>query len=101
MMLMKYGPVYLDQGTYQATLGYRKRRYFVFLGTSLFRNRNKQFWAYHCHMMKVLGYPFSALMQLKVSLLAIVDKLLYPVKPILRTVRAFRKDKLSQAVAER
>lgn len=57
--LLKFGPAVLSQEELSARLKYYWTRYYDYLAASVFRLREKEFWAFHREKMKSIGYPLS------------------------------------------
>lgn len=59
MILQHYGPVYLEEDELEEMIKWRMKRYYRFLGGSLFRKKEKEFWQYHFSQRKKIGDPIS------------------------------------------
>jgi hypothetical protein len=95
MMLRRYGPIYLDRTMFETCLRYAEKNYFVFLGKNIYRWRDERFWEYHRSMLKKLGYSCNTQMLFKSFLLATLDRLLSPVKAMVKALRSVRNETIS------
>ena len=59
MLLLEYGPVYLDKDEFRQVLSQRMGRYYRFLAASIFERRNEEFWRFHRDGLKSLGLKVS------------------------------------------
>lgn len=59
MILKQHGPVYLNRQEYNTRLRQRLKNYYRFLGGSLFKKKEKEFWRYHLGHLKQIGHPIS------------------------------------------
>jgi glycosyltransferase involved in cell wall biosynthesis len=46
-LLVEYGPIYLSATNYKQCLSKRMEAYYKFLGSSIFKNKDKNFWNFH------------------------------------------------------
>jgi len=60
-LLVKHGPNFLSKEEFQQETRTRYRKYYQFLGKSIFKNQHEDFWIYHKDAMRELGHPMSAL----------------------------------------
>jgi len=60
-LLLKYGPVYLNENEFQKEIGVQLNRYYQFLAKSIFKNQSEDFWTFHKDAMRKLDYPLSPL----------------------------------------
>ena len=79
-MLGRYGPGCMNGTEYQSLLRQRLREYYQFLGRSIFRLRDRDFWEYHAGMLAGLGYPFSWVRVAGATALEGFRVISYPVK---------------------
>jgi glycosyltransferase involved in cell wall biosynthesis len=59
MILKHYGPYYLSEEEFKRKLKRQIKRYYRFLGGSLFRKKEKEFWQYHRNCLKKIGHPLN------------------------------------------
>jgi glycosyltransferase involved in cell wall biosynthesis len=59
IVVTRYGPVYLDNEEYEERLGRWMRRYYRFLGNSLYQRKGREFWDYHKAGLEQVGFPLS------------------------------------------
>jgi len=57
--LVKHGPFYLTPAELQRCLKLHMRRYYNFLGRSVWQGRDKQFWAYHERKLREVGLSLN------------------------------------------
>lgn len=79
-MVKRYGPGCMSGTECQSLLRQRLREYYQFLGRSIFRWRDREFWEYHAGMLAGLGYPFSWTRVAGASVLEGIRVISYPVK---------------------
>ena len=58
MILVKYGPIYLER-EYEKRLEQELESYYRFLARSVFDLKKKEFWSFHGNELKKLGYPLK------------------------------------------
>jgi len=82
VILTKYGSVYLDSEEYEQSLAKWMRRYYKFLGKSVFERKEKDFWNYHETGLRNLGLPLSRIRLIKAAArelyVRFVNSLLHP-----------------------
>ena len=61
LILKNFGPFYLSDAKFKHRFKYILERYYRFLGRSLLKRRDKQFWRYHRHNMARAGHPINTL----------------------------------------
>jgi glycosyltransferase involved in cell wall biosynthesis len=59
MILQRYGSVYLDDEELEKRIKWKIKKYYRFLGGSLFKKKGKEFWQYHFNRQKKIGHPIS------------------------------------------
>jgi hypothetical protein len=59
MILKQYGSSYLSEEELKTILKINLKKYYRFLGGSLFKKKGKEFWEYHFSRFKKMGYPIS------------------------------------------
>ncbi len=79
-VLTKYGPIYLSEKEYIEVLKKRLKEYYRFLGKSIFKTREKEFWDYHKKGMIELGYPLSKNRILRESIIILYNRILDALK---------------------
>lgn len=89
-MLTRYGPACLDEGEYRALLRRRVGDYYRFLGRSIVRWRDREFWQFHRRRLTSLGYPFSRSRVLGASVLEVLRVL---VRPVVRASRVLAESR--------
>jgi glycosyltransferase involved in cell wall biosynthesis len=92
LVLKKYGPIYLDTLEYERRLNRRLKRYYRFLGKSVFQRRHKQFWEYHKNVLSSLGFSRNSVALFKALLLELMDRLLNPAMTLQKMIRLLRKN---------
>jgi glycosyltransferase involved in cell wall biosynthesis len=80
--LAEYGPRYLSERELPSRINQHLNNYYRFLGKSLLKRRNKEFWDYHKGQMHQSGYPLSHVRVATAALAQIFDKLLNPKRTI-------------------
>lgn len=70
VILKKYGPLYLDDKEFKTLFGRMIKKYCIFLGKSLLKLREKEFWEYHRDGLRENGfkrlvYPIHVVIFLK------------------------------------
>lgn len=73
-LLVKHGPDFLTKEEFQQEIRFQFRKYYQFLGKSIFKNQHEDFWIYHKDAMRKLGYPLSPLRLYIFWLLHCLDK---------------------------
>jgi glycosyltransferase involved in cell wall biosynthesis len=87
-LLIKFGPVYLNDDEYRRLVAQQMKEYYRFLAKNIFRlKERKQFWSYHRNGLKHIGYPLNKLQLMKELLLEAIDIALNP-KRMVRTITA-------------
>lgn len=59
MILKQHGPYYLSEEEFKRKLKRQIKRYYRFLGGSLFRKKGKEFWQYHRNSLKKIDHSIS------------------------------------------
>jgi hypothetical protein len=59
MILQRYGPVYLGEEELEKRIKWKIKKYYRFLGGSLFKKKGKEFWQYHFSRRKKIRQPIS------------------------------------------
>ena len=72
----KYGLVYLEKNEYNTILNKLLVEYYIFLASSLLKNKDKTFWEYHKKGLKDLGYPLSYMKLMGRSMIIIYNRIL-------------------------
>jgi glycosyltransferase involved in cell wall biosynthesis len=80
--LLKFGPAVLSQEELNARLKDFLARYYQYLADSVFRVREKEFWAYHRAKMESVGHPLSLSRLLLAVSSRAMDYLLNPKRTI-------------------
>jgi len=73
IVLLKYGPVYLEKEEYAGRLEQMLENYHRFLARSVFELKGKEFWNYHKNELERLGHPLSTTRLMKASFLELLD----------------------------
>jgi hypothetical protein len=60
-LLLRYGPVFLNEKEVSARKAKYLKRYYAFLGKNALKMREKTFWKYHADGLRDLGIPLSRL----------------------------------------
>jgi len=76
----KYGKEYLNNHEYEKCLKKRIKKYYRFLGWSVFKKKGKDFWDYHRTGLRELGYPISSVKLIKASLIHLYNRTLDAIK---------------------
>lgn len=58
-ILLEYEPIYLNAKEFEMRKKEVFEKYYKWLGGSILKMRNKEFWAYHSSGLKNLGYPLN------------------------------------------
>ena len=82
IILSKYGLKYLSHEEYEKCFKRLLKKYYSFLGYSVFRFRGKNFWRFHKNGFKNFGCSFSWKKVLRFSFLELLDILLNPKKAV-------------------
>ena len=82
IILIKYGPVYLDREEYERCLKRHMKQYYAFLGRSAWHLREAEFWDYHRKGLRDIGFPLSLPKLISASLFEVMDLLLTPKKTV-------------------
>jgi glycosyltransferase involved in cell wall biosynthesis len=82
IILIKYGPVYLDREEYERCLKRHMKQYYAFLGRSAWHLREAEFWDYHKKGLRDIGFPLSLPKLISASLFEVMDLLLTPKKTV-------------------
>jgi glycosyltransferase involved in cell wall biosynthesis len=90
-MLIRYGPACLAGDEYRSLLRRRLREYYRFLGRSIFRWREREFWQYHASMLTDLGYRFSWPRVAGSTALEALRILMYPAKAASKAITFLRE----------
>jgi hypothetical protein len=77
VILTKYGPVYLDDEEYERRLAQWMRRYYAFLGRSVFKRREKDFWDFHKTGLGNLGFPLNRVRLAKAAMRDLYVRFVY------------------------
>ncbi|MBK9945673.1 MAG: glycosyltransferase family 2 protein [Nitrospira sp.] len=88
----KYGPEYLSEKEFAAMFKKRRDEYYAFLGSRVFRNKEKGFWEYQRESLRRIGYSLSMARVIKAAILDVLDAVLNPLntfKQIARKLSAF------------
>jgi len=96
-ILKTYGPIYLTRAEYEQRLKQRMKRYYEFLGKSVFQLRDKQFWNYHRDALKNLGDPLGSVKLYVAPLLVAIDVLLYPFRTLYKLISSMWRRKLESS----
>ena len=80
----KYGPEYLSDKEFSAMFAKRREEYYAFLGASVFRNRDGDFWDYQRAALRRIGYSLSVARIIKAALLHVLDVVLNPLNTFKR-----------------
>jgi glycosyltransferase involved in cell wall biosynthesis len=76
--LVTYGPKYLAKEELSEQLKEHLAVYYRFLGKSLFRRKDKEFWEYHGRQLKECGHPLNRVRLTKSLCLQILKAMLNP-----------------------
>jgi glycosyltransferase involved in cell wall biosynthesis len=79
-VLTKYGLIYISEQEYTEILKKKLKIYYRFLGRSILKTREKEFWDYHKKSMRELGYPFSMTRILRESIIILYNRILDALK---------------------
>jgi glycosyltransferase involved in cell wall biosynthesis len=85
-VLTKYGRTYLSAEEYEQQLRQLWGRYYTFLGSRVFRNREKGFWEFHRNGLGRLGYSLRVSKVAKAVSVELLDLVLNPLKTSKRIV---------------
>jgi hypothetical protein len=81
-ILQRYGPVYLDRLEYEECLRRYLKYYYRFLGKSVLRKKDRQFWDYHKNALESLGHSLSTAKLFTILISIIAGVLLNPLKAV-------------------
>ena len=87
-VLIKYGRAYLNEVEYDQQLKTWWKRYYRFLGSKVFRNKEKELWKYHRKELGRLGYSMSTIKIAKMVLLEFFELVF---NPLMTSQKVFRK----------
>jgi glycosyltransferase involved in cell wall biosynthesis len=88
-LLLKYGPVYLNDGEYRRRLREEMKDYYRFLARNLFRlAERKDFWKFHLNGLEKLGHRLSKFWLMRELFLEFTDILLNPKRTVKNILRA-------------
>jgi len=88
-LLLKYGPVYLNDGEYRRRLREEMKDYYRFLARNLFRlAERKDFWKFHLNGLEKLGHRLSKFWLMRELFLEFTDILLNPKRTVKSILRA-------------
>jgi glycosyltransferase involved in cell wall biosynthesis len=91
IILLKYGPIYLNDAEYNSCLKEHIKDYYAFLAESIIYRRERQFLDYHKNSLRDIGYPFSWAKLSEALLLEVIDILFNPKKSLERVARKIMK----------
>ncbi len=80
MILIKYGPLFLNDEEYQMLLKRYMEKYYRLLAGDVFKFREKEYWTFHKNKMIELGFPINKLRLFKTSFLVLYNKILDKMK---------------------
>jgi glycosyltransferase involved in cell wall biosynthesis len=80
----KYGREYLSEKEFATMFKKRRDEYYAFLGASVFRNKEKDFWEYQKSALCRLGYSLSPARVIKAVILEVFDAILNPLNTLKR-----------------
>lgn len=86
-ILFKYGRDYLSPEEFSRETKRMWDCYYTFIGSKVFRNRNKQFWPYHRTTLKRLGFSLSTGRIAKAVTVKVLDVALNPLNSSIRIVK--------------
>lgn len=89
-VLSKYGPDFLTREECDRQMQQFWKRYYAFLGSKVFRNRDKTFWAYHRKELARLGYSLSMSRVAAATGAEVLDVLLNPLNTTMRIAAKLR-----------
>jgi hypothetical protein len=79
-ILVKYGPVYLGQEDYQRRTTKVMKRYYAFLGRSVFERKGAKFWAYHRDVLRHAGLRLNRARLARAAAWEVADTLINPLR---------------------
>jgi glycosyltransferase involved in cell wall biosynthesis len=80
--LLKFGPVYLNEGEFSRRLARWQQDYYFLLAASAFCLRERKFWQHHRQRLRELGHPLSFGRLAIAMLLALPNAFLHPTKTL-------------------
>ena len=83
-VLTRYGRTFLSDDEYDQQSKVWWKKYYGFLGSRVFRNREKGFWEFHRNALGRLGYSLSAGKVAKAVVVELLDLALNPLKTSMR-----------------
>ena len=75
---MTYGPIYLSEVEFGERKQYLLEGYLRWLGGSVLKMREKEFWKYHASRLRELGYPIQWTKVLTGTVEEIIDEIRKP-----------------------
>lgn len=87
-VLSKYGRAYLNETEYEQQLKVWWKRYYRFLGSRVFRNKQTGFWDYHRRELGRLGYSMS---NVKITTAVLMELIELAFNPLMTSQRILRK----------
>lgn len=87
-VLSKYGRAYLNEDEYDQQLKVWWKRYYRFLGSRVFRNKETGLWAYHRKELGRLGYSMSTV---KIATAVLMELIELVFNPLMTSQRLLRK----------
>lgn len=87
--LLTYGPYYLTEREFDERRSEVLSEYYSVLARGVLRARNMDFWRYHSHFLKDLGYPILGRRLAAAVLSRLADKILNPKRLIESLLREF------------
>jgi len=91
----KYGREYLSEKEFAAVFATRRDEYYAFLGASVLRGKEREFWEYQRAALHRIGYSMSMARIIKAALLEVFDVVLNPLNTFKRV-----SGKLSRSVED-
>ncbi len=92
MMLTKFGPIFLSESEYRLCIRKALNYYYQTMARCVFRGKDKNFWIYHCNILKEIGRPFSVARFVKGMASELCDIALNPKRTAERIVRKFHRE---------
>jgi glycosyltransferase involved in cell wall biosynthesis len=86
-VLIKYGPNYLTNEEYHQQTKVWWNRYYEYLGSKVFRNKEKGFWEFHRKTLGRLGYSLNLVMIAKAMFVELIDLILHPLTTAKRAAK--------------
>lgn len=90
-VLSKYGPEFLTSEEYNLQMRRFWKQYYTFLGSKVFRNREKDFWAYHRNELRRLGYSLRVSRVATAAVVEVLELLLNPLNTMIRIATKVRQ----------